>query len=304
MTDRLENHGLFVYDDDDDFVDRIASFLGPGTADGEAGMAVLSQAKWAMLREALGDAAKRIRYLDRDSLYTRPLAALADYDAVLRRAIDEGVPAVRLFGELPVSTSQEQCDGWTLYEAVVTRAFAGRGMSLLCGYDVREQPAAAVEGAWLTHPRVLADGWEDNPRYRDAAHVVVALTRRPEVLTDLRELPVETDMETFRSRLRQEVASLQVPNTQAEDLLLAAGEVFDNARTHGHGARSQRLGRVAGLIVWELSDNGPGFDDPLAGYLPPQDEDGNGTGLWIVRQLVHDMQFLASPRGFTTRLWI
>jgi anti-sigma regulatory factor (Ser/Thr protein kinase) len=209
-----------------------------------------------------------------------------------------------LFGELPVSKSQGQCEAWTRYEAVVNPAFAGRPMSIICGYDVREQPAAAVEGAWHTHPRVLAEGWEDNPRYQDPARVVCALTRAPEALTDLRELPVDADVKAFSARLRREMATLQVPTARAENLLLAAGEVFDNARSHGHGPRSQRIGLVAGLIVWELSDNGPGFDDPLAGYLPPQDDAGNGTGLWIVRQLVNDVEFLRSPRGFTSRLWI
>jgi hypothetical protein len=49
---------------------------------------------------------------------------------------------------------------------------------------------------------------------------------------------------------------------------------------------------------------GPGLDDPLAGYLPPQPDDANGAGLWLVRQLTHGLGFLASPRRCTTRLWI
>lgn len=304
MSDAFGHHGLFLYDNDDDFVDRITSFLGPGTEDGEEGMAVVSQAKWALLCEALGDASQRIRYLGSDSLYSRPLSALADYDAMSRRALDEGAPAVRLFGELPLSTSREGCEAWTLYEAVINRAFADRPMSILCGYDLRDQPAAAVEGAWHTHPWLLVEGWEDNPRYQDPAQVVGALTRAPDVVSELRELPVEADPKALNARLRREMATLQVPKADAERLLLAAGEVLDNARTHGHGPRSQRIGRVGELLVWELSDNGPGFHDPLAGYLPPRHEDGNRTGLWIVRQLVYDVEFLQSPRGFTTRLWI
>jgi anti-sigma regulatory factor (Ser/Thr protein kinase) len=299
-----EHHGLFIYDNDDDFVDRITSFLGPGTEDGEAGLAVLSQEKWALLREALGDVSRRIRHLDRDSMYTRPQAVLAEYDLLLSQALDEGAPALRLMGELPVSRSKELCDAWTTYEAAVNCAFAGRPVSMLCGYDVREQPAAAVERAWHTHPRVLLDGWEDNPRYEDPAHVIAARTRAPEALPNLRELPVDADVMAFGARLRRELATLQLPEARAENLLLAAVEVFDNARTYGHGARSQRLGRVAALVVWELSDNGPGIDDPLAGYLPPLHESAGGRGLWTVRQLTHDVELLASPRGFTVRLWI
>lgn len=304
MSDVFGHHGLFLYDNDDDFVDRITSFLGQGTEDGEEGMAVVSRAKWALLREALGDASQRIRYLGSDSLYSRPLSAVADYDSMLRRALDEGAPAVRLFGELPPSKSREGCEAWTLYEAVINRAFADRPMSILCGYDVRDQPAAAVEGAWHTHPWLLVEGWEDNPRYQDPAQVVGALTRPPRAVTDLRELPIDADPKALSARLRREMATLHVPKADAERLLLAAGEVLDNARTHGYGPRSQRIGRVGGCLVWELSDNGPGFEDPLAGYLPPRHEDGNRTGLWIVRQLVHELEFLSSPHGFTTRLWI
>jgi anti-sigma regulatory factor (Ser/Thr protein kinase) len=304
MADLHQNHGLFVYDDADDFVDRVTSFLGPGASDGGACMAVLSLEKWNLLREGLGGSWERIRYLDRDSLYTRPLAALATYDAALRRAGDEGAPAFHLLGEIPVNQSPALSEAWTLYEAVINRAFAQRPISILCGYDIREQPEAAIEGALRTHPRVLTDGWEDNPLYEDPAHVVAELTPHPEAMIDLRELPLDADVDVFSKRLGRELAALQVPNVQAENLLLAAAEVFENARTHGRGPRSQRIGRVGGLIVWELSDNGPGFDDALAGYLPPRHEDATGRGLWLVRQLTHEVEFMSSPQGFTTRLWI
>jgi anti-sigma regulatory factor (Ser/Thr protein kinase) len=304
MTDLSKNHGLFVYDNDDDFVDRVTSYLGPGADDGEAGMAVLSRDKWELLREGLGDAWQRIRYQDRDGLYARPLAALASYDAALRRALDEGASAFRLLGEIPVTTSRDQREAWTQYEAVLNRAFADRPMSILCGYDVREQPEAAVEGALHTHPRVLVDGWEDNPRYKDPARVVGELTRHRDALTDLRQLPVDADVNAFSDRLRREMATLQVPDGRAENLLLAAAQLFENATAHGHGARSQRIGRIGERIVWELSDNGPGFDDPLAGYLPPRPGDVKGRGLWLARQITDEVEFLATPQGFTARIWI
>jgi hypothetical protein len=304
MTTGPRHHGLFMYDSDDEFVDRVTSFLGPGTEEGEAGMAVLSPGKWTLLREALGDAAVRILYRDRDSVYTRPEATLAYYDAVLRQSMDEGAPAVRLIGELPIGKSETECGTWEIYEAVLNRAFADQPVSILCGYDARECPPAAIEGAWRTHNRVLADAWEGNPRYQEPTHLVGALTPPAQELTGLSELPVDGGTEASRAQLRSELAILRVPKAEAEDLLRAAAEVFDNARTHGHGPRSQRLGRIGGLIVWELTDNGQGFADPLAGYLPPPDKDANASGLWVVRQLTRRLEFLASPRGFTTRLWI
>ena len=304
MSDVPEHHSMFLYDNDDDFVDRVTSLLGPGTEDGEAGLAVLSQEKWALVCEALGDTAQRIQYLERESIYTRPLATLAGYDAILRRVLDEGAPAVRLIGELPVSEGDEQCDTWTFYEAVMSLAFADRPISILCGYDLREQPAAAVEAAWKTHPLVLDDGWDDNPGYVEPAGVAGPLTAHPEAVAGLFEVPVDADATAFNARLRKELALLRVPKAQTENLLLAASAVFHNAQTHGQGARSQRIGRVAGRIVWELSDNGSGFRDPLAGYVPPRQGDADGPGLWMARQLTERVEFFASPGGFTTRLWI
>src|SRR5262249_6465750 len=62
----------------------------------------------------------------------------------------------------------------------------------------------------------------------------------------------------FRELLAAEPAWAGMPEAGTIDLLVAAGEVFENARTHGGGLRVLRAG---------LAD-GPGLADPLAGYLP------------------------------------
>jgi anti-sigma regulatory factor (Ser/Thr protein kinase) len=299
-----EHHGLFVYDNDGDFVDRATSYLGAGTGAGEMGLAVVSRAKWALLRESLGDDVQRISHIQPATHYRDPQAALVEYDAVLRQAVAAGTTAVRLLGELPAWETRELCDAWTVYEALINTVFADRPISMVCGYDEREHSAAAMEGALLTHPRVLVDGWEDNDRYQDPAAVVTAVAGALEALPDLRELTVEPDARAFARRLRRELAALGVPRAKSRRLLLAAGEIFDNATKHGHGPQSQRIGRVAGQIVWELSDNGSGFEDPLAGYIPPEHAEARGRGLWTVRRLTQRVEFLTSPRGFTARLWI
>ena len=52
-------------------------------------------------------------------------------------------------------------------------------------------------------------------------------------------------------------------------MLVAANEVFGNALRHGDGPTALRAGLVDGWFVCEIEDEGPGIDDPLAGYLPP-----------------------------------
>jgi hypothetical protein len=55
--------------------------------------------------------------------------------------------------------------------------------------------------------------------------------------------------------------------------------------------------------VCEVSDHGPGIEDPLTGYLPPRPGHADGAGVWVARQLTHRLDFLPSPEGLTVRLW-
>jgi hypothetical protein len=297
-------HSLFPYDDEGKFVERIAAFLGRGAELGDASLAVVDRAKWDMLCEGLGDGAPHVAYTNRDEAYTRPEETLATYDALLRRTVDEGAPAVRLYGELPRCETPEQRDTWIRYEALLNPVFAQCPVTIVCGYDLREHPEDVVAGAWHTHPTVLADTAADNPRYEDPAQIVAATTVAPEPLPDLRDVFLDDDRAAFADRLRGELSAARGNGGAADALLRAAMEVFANAQTHGHGARAQRLGRVGERVVWELSDNGPGCDDPLAGYLPPENDGAHGSGLWKARQLTHRLEMFRSPRGFTTRLWV
>ena len=63
-----------------------------------------------------------------------------------------------------------------------------------------------------------------------------------------------------------------------------------------------RIGQAYGRFICEITDRGPGFDDPALGYLGPRD--GVGSGLWVARQLAWRIEFFQSPRGFTARIWV
>jgi anti-sigma regulatory factor (Ser/Thr protein kinase) len=56
--------------------------------------------------------------------------------------------------------------------------------------------------------------------------------------------------------------------------------------------------------VCEVSDDGPGIDDPLAGFLPPRAGQEGGAGLWVARQLTRQLELVPSPHGFSVRLWV
>jgi hypothetical protein len=77
-----------------------------------------------------------------------------------------------------------------------------------------------------------------------------------------------------------------------------------NARRHGNGASALRVGRVDGRFVCELADHGPGIQDPLTGYLPPRPGHADAAGVWVARQLTARLEFVSTPHGFATRLWV
>jgi anti-sigma regulatory factor (Ser/Thr protein kinase) len=297
-------HDALVYDTDERFVEQVASFVRAGLDEEAATVAVLRPEMWALLREALGSASREVTYTaDPQNWYTRPVVAIGGYAETLRDYMQEGRESVRVVGELPRCSTQEEWDSWTSYEAILNRAFADYPAWILCAYDERVLPGRVVEGAWRTHEQVLTDGWTDNGHYHEPEHVVRALASPDEPGVALPRLPAAEDPRAFRELLAREMAAARVPADRARDMLLAANEIVVNAWMHGGGPRAVRAGPVGDSFVCEVSDPGPGVSDPLAGYLPPRAKIG-GAGLWIARQFTRRLDLISSASGLTVRLWI
>jgi anti-sigma regulatory factor (Ser/Thr protein kinase) len=160
-----------------------------------------------------------------------------------------------------------------------------------------------LDGAWRTHPNVIAAEGESGSQYDGAEHLLRALTPRHEALLELQPLPRAADARAFRDLLAARLAADDVPTGRKVDMLVAASEVFVNAVVHGRGVAMVRTGTVEGRFVCEISDAGAGLDDPFAGYLPPESNDAPGAGLWVARQLTWRVDLITSARGLTVRLW-
>ncbi|MGZ4152507.1 MAG: ATP-binding protein [Actinomycetota bacterium] len=128
------------------------------------------------------------------------------------------------------------------------------------------------------------------------------ITPAPEPLPELRSISFGRDPVELRESLARELRAAEVGEAKALELLLAATEVAANAVRHGGGVADVRVGCAEGRFVCEIVDRGDGFDDPTAGYLAPRT--GVGSGLWVARQLAWRIEFLRSPTGFTTRIWL
>ncbi|MEA2383875.1 MAG: hypothetical protein QOH72_3846 [Solirubrobacteraceae bacterium] len=295
-------HELLLYDDDDRLASSAVPYVEEGLDRGERVVAVLSERKLDLLRDGLGPYADRVQCIECDTHYSRPEAALADYDAAVRGMLRDGAPGVRLFGELPTLAGPGDSAAWIAYDAILNRAFAHHPVSILCGYDGRVLPGDVLDGARRAHP--CFHGGERNDDYHDPAELVRERTPEPLPLPQLRPLGAGDDgVAGFRRTLVAAMAAAGMPRAAIADMALAANEVVVNAHRHGGGATEARVGRVGDRFVCELTDHGPGFDDPLAGYLPPHDGTP-GAGLWIARQATSRLEMIPGADGMTVRLWV
>jgi anti-sigma regulatory factor (Ser/Thr protein kinase) len=297
-------HDAFLYDCDATFVAQMGAHLDVGLRAGAHAVAITTRHNLGLLRESLGANSDNVVYVDRDEWYQHPARVLAGFDRVLRDAEAAGAPSVYAIGEVGFGTTPREWDRWTAYEATIDRAFAGRKLEVLCPYDERVLPAAVLDGACATHEHVITDARRPSAAHVDAVTAVRAHTPAPEPLPQLRALVAPDATHGLRGLLAAEMAADGVPHAAARGMLLAASEVFTNARQHGGGTTSLRVGRVGTHFVCEIADAGAGLDDPLAGYLPPRRGQPSGAGLWVARLATSAIEFLRPDSGgLTVRLW-
>jgi anti-sigma regulatory factor (Ser/Thr protein kinase) len=296
-------HEALVVDDDETFVAHVAPFLLARLDEGPA-VAVLNRRHWSLLRDELGAEADRVSYTDCHDFYTRPIDALAGYDATLRRLTAAGATSMRVVGEIPLGPMSSDWADWISYEAILNRAFADRPTDILCVYETSTAPDSVIDAVSRTHPHVVAGDHDVHPHFHDPRDIVAEFTPAPELELPLRSLSPTQDAIEFRQELSVELAAADVPPAQAVNMLIAANEVFENAVRHGGGPTALRAGLVDGWFACEIEDRGGGLDDPLAGYLPPTPGQPGRAGLWIARQLASRVELIHAGPGLTVRVWL
>ena len=295
-------HQALVYDSDEELVERVAPFLREGLAEGPT-IAVLTRRHWSSVREALGSDADDVAFTDCNDFYVRPVDVVAAYDATMGDLLASGATSARVAAEIPCQPTRGGWSEWIAYEAIVNRALADRPAHILCVYGTQTAPDYVIDAVWRTHQHVEAKACVSHLDYQDPRDVVAAHTAEP-APADLHTLAPTGDPLEFRELLAAELTAARAPQARVMDMLVAANEVFENARRHGGGASRVRAGLVDGWFVCEIEDRGPGLDDPLAGYIPPRPEKARGTGLWVARQLVRRLELLDNTPGLTVRLWL
>jgi anti-sigma regulatory factor (Ser/Thr protein kinase) len=294
-------HNAFLYESDDAYVARAVPFLKEGLEAGAGAIVAHTRPGLALMREALGPDASQVTFVDVSASYTRPARTLAAYYQVYAEQLQR-TPTLRAVADVQFGPDPREWDQWTGYEAVFNRSFGHLPAWVLCSYNAHGTPDPIIEGVWQTHPEVVdGNAWTRSGRYQDPDAVLRQLTPAPEDLRGLRSIAPARGAEHVRECLARELVGAGFGEAKVLSMLLAATEIATNAIQHGAGIADIRIGRAQGRIVCEITDRGPGFDDPAAGYLAPRD--GIGRGLWVARQLTWRLEFFRPQRGFTARIW-
>lgn len=297
-------HEALFYSSDDELLTTAVPFLSEGLAENET---VLVQCRDAINR-LLGAALEedpRVAYMPRPGSSGRPARLLAQVRDFLREARDRGV-RVRGVGEVDFGeTPADQVESSRL-EAAANAAWAPYPLWGICMYDARVLSSEVIRTGRLTHPYLLTtDAHESNPSYVGPATFLRQLPYCRDLLQETPpalEVGSVTDLAALRtSAHRTCLADSAVPKGDVAEFVYALSEVTTNALVHGSAPVDVRVWTAPDRVLATVTDHGAGFDDPLAGYVPPDDL-ASCQGLWLARRLCDHLDVSRRRDAFEVRL--
>ena len=304
-------HDGLLYSSDEELLRFVVPFLRDGIADGEAAVVVANDRTRELIEPVLDDIGP-VEFVGAPTVFRRSAAAILAYHELIERALASGAQRVRLISEVDFGNTDDGKVDSIRFEAVANLALAGHPVWNVCLYDVRRTPPDLLSATAHAHPFLVTDHHRrPNPGYLFPAE----LLRRH---SQLRPYTIEAqtpDLELHDlgtsglSSLRRGIhaaasTSSVIPQAQIDDFLEATSEIAANSLVHGHGPVSVSVWVTQQRIVCTITDQGHGFDDPLAGFLPVPlgGMPGHGFGLWLARNLSDSLDFSVTDDGFTARL--
>jgi CheY-like chemotaxis protein len=157
VADRAHGHGCrheaLVYSTEEELIAGTVPFIRRGLAAGESVLAVMQEAAWAVLREALDGDASRLAFVDAVEWHRSPRGTLEAYRHYVRTNLAKGASRVRIIGQVVWPTaSAVAVAGWKWFEAKLSVDLASVPVSFICPYDARHLPDDIVADALRTHP--------------------------------------------------------------------------------------------------------------------------------------------------------
>ncbi|MDQ1438510.1 MAG: hypothetical protein QOK43_2139 [Acidimicrobiaceae bacterium] len=298
-------HEALFYGDDAAFLAGTVPFLQVGIDNDEPALVALPQRKIDMLRAALGEGGRAIRYVDMEKVGHNPARIIPAWHQFVEDHKDVDRP-MRGIGEpaWPGRSFDEfvECER---HEALLNLAFADAGdFELLCPYDVNGLDPAVVEGAHRTHPVVVVNGRRAESGDYMGLDEVVAPFSRPLADPPAEALRLDFGPDALiavRQFIRDAAARAGMGTMREGELVLAVNELATNALRYGGGRGAVETWSDGKTVICQVTDGGL-ISDPLIGRLPPPHDSERGRGLWLVNQLCDLVQVRTGDGGSVVRV--
>jgi anti-sigma regulatory factor (Ser/Thr protein kinase) len=298
-------HSAAVYRSDDEFIRQLRPFLERGLGSDGAIMVALDLRKIALLEDAIGADAARIRFVDMHALGRNPGAIISAWDDFARANAGRALWGVGEPAWPGRSTAElEECYH---HECLLNAAFAdARNFRLLCPYDAAGLDPGVVERAHVSHPSVVMSDGERRTGPSVSPEALGALLERPlpappddatEIAFEMSSLPL------VRWLVRTVLANAGVGDDAARDFVFAINELAENSVGHASGRGQMRIWHDEEHVVAEVNDDGR-LEDPLVGRRRPAGANVRGRGVWLAHQLCDLLQVRSCGSGTTVRAHI
>jgi anti-sigma regulatory factor (Ser/Thr protein kinase) len=297
-------HEVLFYRDDEEFLAGLLPFVRDGLERDEAVLVAEPRPRLELLRDALGDDAVAVSFMDMAEIGANPARIIGVWAAALQKHTDAG-QRLRGIGEPAFHGRRElefvECQ---LHEQLLNHAFdSGPAWRLLCPYDEVRLPRAVCRAALHTHPiRSSVSDRQPSEHYARDAHLEAFAAPLPKP-TDavLRGSFGPGDVPATRRTVAQYARRCGLSQERVEVLELAASELATNSTRYGGGTGTLAMWVEPGAAVIEFSDAGH-LTEPLTGRLSPALDSVGGRGLYLVHQLCDLVQVRSSPHGTTVRV--
>ena len=295
-------HEVAFYEGVDGLPASVLPFLLEGVEHGEPMLVVMLPDRLHVLRDAMGQLADRVEWVDMSTVGGNPACIIPAWHDFVEA--HPGPGPIRGIGE-PIWLGRrgvEMAEA-ELHEALLNLAFdGGPAWRLLCPYDVSALPGDVLEEALRNHP--VRDGAQPVISYAGHAHALRTFSQElPAAPSDATALPFgRPDLGTVREVVRRACEAARLHPSSTDDVVLAAHEVAANSVQHADGGGWLLVWDEPGALVVEVRDHGHIYD-PLVGRNPLDVASENGRGIWMANQLCDLVQVRSGEQGTQVRLY-
>ena len=295
-------HEAYLWHDAADFTAGMVPFIEEGLDAEEPVMVAVIPEHTAWLRDALGDRANAVEFVDMVELGRNPARIIPAWQKFLDRHSGSAHPARGIGEPIWPGRRDEELVECQLHEALLNVAIDPESpFWLICPYDAERLGDDVVDEAHRSHPVIVEAGsYRGSARYGGRAHVDSLFG------SALEDVDAEPMVSTFTAdtvgrifgyvKLELYVAGLSLD--KASDLAAATQRLAMSSLHRGATGGQVRILRQRHALTCEVSDNTV-VDDLLVGRRPPFGDDHDG--LWLANQLCDLVQLRSAPDGTTVR---